>query len=162
MKRQRSRRAQRDASKAREEVSSEEEVRRLIVELRILEGTVETLQSRMSFLNAAFAELNVANSTLEGIEEEETEAPLFVPIGGGSYVKARLGEVDKVVYGVGAGVAIEKSLKEAKEGIANRISELEKSIRSVEQQHVQVLRRIQEDQARLQDLTSELRRRERR
>jgi len=162
MKRQRSRRFQGDTSGASGEVSSEEEVRRLIVELRILEGTVETLQSRMNFLSAAFTELNVANRTLEGLEEEAMEAPLFVPIGGGSYVKARLGEVDKVVYGVGAGVAIEKSLKDAKEGIANRISELEKSIRSVEQQHAQVFRRIQEDQARLQDLTAEARRRERR
>jgi len=162
MKRQRSRRVQSAAPKAGEEISGEEEVRRLIVELRILEGTVETLQSRMNFLSAAFAELNVANSTLEGLEEEEAEAPLFVPIGGGSYVKARLGDVDTVVYGVGAGVAIEKSLKEAKEGIASRISELEKSIRSVDQQHAQVFRRIQEDQARLQDLTAEARRRERR
>jgi prefoldin alpha subunit len=161
MNRQRSRRAQRNASTARAEVSSEEEARNLVVELRVLEGTVETLRSRMNFLNAAFAELNFANRTLEGVGDEEAEAPLFVPIGGGSYVKAKLGEVDKVIYGVGAGVAIERSLEEAKEGIANRVSEIEKSMRSVEQQHVQVLRRIQADQNRLQELTGQLRRRER-
>ena len=99
---------------------------------------------------------------MEGLEKEEKEASLFVPIGGGSYIKANLGDVEKVIYGVGAGVAIEKPLNEAEDGIANRISELEKTAQSLEQQHTQVLRRIQEDQARLEELTADLRRRERR
>jgi len=143
-------------------MSSEEDIRRLAVELRLLETTVESLRSRINFVNAAFAELNLANKTLEGFEKEEKDAPLFVPIGGGSYIKAKLEDTDKVVYGVGAGIAIEKTLKEAKEGIANRISELEKTRRSLEQQLAQVLRRIEEDQTRFQELTAELRRRERR
>jgi len=142
-------------------MSSEEDARRLLVELRILEGTVESLQSRINFVNSAFAELSIANRTLEGLEKEETEAPLFVPIGGGSHIKAKLSDVDKVVYGVGAGVAIEKSLKEAKDGIANRISELEKTRQSLEQQLTQVLKRIQEGQTRFQELTAELRKGER-
>lgn len=143
-------------------MSSEEEFRRLIVELRILEGTIESLRSRINIVDAAFAELNAANRTLEGLEKEETDAPLFVPIGGGSYIKANLGDADKVVYGIGAGVAIERPMKEAKEGIAKRMSELEKTRRSLEQHLAQVLRRIQEDQTRLQELTAEVGRRERR
>ena len=154
--------AQKSKTGASESLSSEDEVRRLAVELRILEGTADSLQERINFLNAAFTELSLASRTLEGLEKEETDAPLFVPIGGGSYIKAKAMEIDKVVYGVGAGVAIEKSLKEAKEGISNRISELEKSRQALEQQLTQVLRRIQEDQSRFQDLTTELRRRERR
>ncbi|MCW4019897.1 MAG: prefoldin subunit alpha [Candidatus Bathyarchaeota archaeon] len=143
-------------------MSSEDEVRRLAVELRILEGTAESLQSRINFLNAAFAELSFAKKTLEGLEKEEKESPLFVPVGGGSYIKAKLADADKVVYGVGAGVTIEKTLKEATEGVSNRISELEKTMRSLEQQLTQVLRKIQGDQTQLQELTAELRRRERR
>jgi prefoldin alpha subunit len=138
-------------------MSDEEEFRRLVVELRILEGTAESMQSRINFLNAAFAELSYAKRTLEGLEKEKTDAPLFVPIGGGSYVKAKLGDIDDVVYGVGAGVAIEKKLNEAKEGIDNRMSDLEKARQSLEQQLGQVLRRIQEDQNILQQLSAELR-----
>ncbi len=143
------------------ELSVEDEIRRLAVELRILEGTAESLQSRITFLNAAYAELSLANRTLEGLEKEATDAPVLVPVGGGSYIKAKLSEVDKVVYGVGAGVAIEKTLKEAKDGIGNRVSELERTRQALTQQLSQVLRRIQEDQARFQDLTGELRRQER-
>jgi len=142
-------------------MSSEEEIRRLIVELRILEGTAEAIQSRMNLVDAMFAELNLAKRTLEGMGKENPEAPVFVPIGGGSYIKAKLTDVDKVVYGVGAGVSVEKSLEEAKQGVNERISDLERTKKSLEQQFSQVIRRIQENRERLQELTAEQRREER-
>ena len=135
-------------------MSSEDEVRRLIVELRLLEGTAETLQSRINLVNAMHAELNMAKKTLEGVEKEKPDAPVFVPIGGGSYIKAKLADVEKVVYGVGAGISIEKPLEEAKRGVDERISELERTRRALEQQYSQVLRRIQENRERLQELIS--------
>ncbi len=72
------------------------------------------MQSRINFLNAAWAELSLSKNTLEGLEKEKTNAPLFVPIGGGSYVKAKLGAVDNVVYGVGAGVVYRKDVEGSK------------------------------------------------
>jgi len=135
-------------------MSSEDEVRRLIVELRLLEGTAETLQSRINLVNAMHAELNMAKRTLEGVEKEKPDASVFVPIGGGSYIKAKLADVEKVVYGVGAGISIEKPLEEAKRGVDERISELERTRRALEQQYSQVLRRIQENRERLQELIS--------
>ena len=150
-----------ERTKEAEPLSSDEELRKLAVELRLLEGTAESLQSRISFLNAAWTELTLSKNTLEGLEKEEADAPLFVPIGGGSYVKAKLGEVDSVVYGVGAGVAIEKTLKEAKLGVETRLSDIEKARLSAEQQFSQILRRIQEDQDRFQELSADLRAHER-
>lgn len=137
--------------------SVEEEARRLIVELRILESTAEYLQSRINFVNAALTELNLASMSLEGIEKKDSDM-IFVPIGGGSYIKARLEDTDKIVYGIGAGVAIEKTIREAKEDIANRIAELNRAKASLEQQLSQVLAKLQEDQARLQEITASLRR----
>ena len=134
----------------------EDEVRRLIVELRILESTAEYLQSRLNLVNTALTELNLASMSLDGIEKKDSDS-IFVPIGGGSYIKARLEDTDKVVYGIGAGVAIEKTIREAKEDIANRIAELNKMKAAIEQQLSQVLSRIQESQNRLQELTASLR-----
>lgn len=135
-------------------MSAEEEVRRLVVELRLLEGTAETLQSRMNFMNAVLAELNMANRTLEGLGEKEREDSIFVPIGGGSYIKAELENTDQVIYGIGAGVAMEKTMQEAKTEIMNRISEISKTRVALEQQLGQVLQRFNEDQARFQELTA--------
>jgi prefoldin alpha subunit len=128
----------------------------LAVELQILEGTAETLQSRLNLVNAALTELNIARMTLEGVEKEAPDAPLFVPVGGGSFIKARLDSNDKVVVGVGAGVSVERSAVEAKETLQNRTGELEKSRTALQQQLVQVVGRIQEDRERLQDLSVKL------
>jgi prefoldin subunit 5 len=48
----------------------EEELRRLSVEMRYLEQTAETLQQRVSMVNAALTDLTYANMTMEGIEKE--------------------------------------------------------------------------------------------
>ena len=143
-------------------MSSEEEVfRRLVVELRMLEGTAEALQSRVNLVNAALTELRVSSMTLEGLEKEKKDAQLFVPIGGGSYIKAKLGSADKVVVGIGADVALERTMKEAKENLGNRIAELEKTRTSLGQQFAQVVEKIREDRTRLDELTAKLREGER-
>jgi len=138
-------------------VSSEEEtLRRLAVELRILEGTAETLQSRINLVNATLTELRIASTTLEGVEEEKEGAPLFVPIGGGSYVKAKLESADTVIVGIGAGVAIERTIKEAKENLGNRIAEFEKMRTTFQQQLTQVIEKIQDGRSKFQELTAKL------
>jgi len=142
-------------------VSSDEETfRRLVVELRILEGTADALQTRVALVSSALTELMVAKMTLEGLEKEKTDAPLFVPIGGGSYVEAKLGSEDKVIVGVGAGVAIEKTMKEAKDNVDTRIAEYEKTKTSYEQQLRQVVEKIQNNRTELQELSAKLGERE--
>lgn len=137
--------------------SDEQEVfRRLVAELRMLEGTAETLESRMNFVNTVLTELTYARMTLEGVEKEKPDAPLFVPIGGGSYIKTKLDSADKVLVGVGVGVAIERTTTEAKQTVQNRISEIERSRAALQQQMVQVVGRIQEDRDRLQELSTKL------
>lgn len=95
--------------------------------------------------------------TLEGLEKERKDAQLFVPIGGGSYIKARLETAKKVVVGVGADVAVEKTLKEAKEELEARIAELEKTRDALGQQINQVLERIQENRGNLESVSAKLR-----
>ena len=139
-------------------MSNEEEAfRRLVVELRILEGTAEALQSRVNLVNAALTELRIAGMTLEGLEKEKEDSQLFVPIGGGSYIKAKLESADKVIVGIGANVAVERTTKEAKENLGNRIAELEKTRATLGQQFTQVVGKIQDGRARLEEITAKLR-----
>ena len=143
-------------------MSSEEETfRRLAVELRILEGTAETLQSRINLVRAALTELRIASMTLEGIEKEKKNAPLFVPIGGGSYIKAKLESPKEVIVGIGADVAVERTMKEARKNLENRIAELEKTRNTLGQQLNDVIGKIREHRAELEEVTAKLRERER-
>jgi prefoldin alpha subunit len=135
----------------------EEELRKLSVELRFLEQTAETLQSRTNMLSAAMTDLTYANMTLEGMEKEKEDAELLVPIGGSSYIRVKLADPDKVIVGLGAGVSVEKTLPEAKLMFKERLDELEKSMRSAQQQFAQVAERINTDRNRLEKLLSTLR-----
>ena len=132
--------------------SKEEELSRLSVEIRLLEQTAETLQQRIGMINAAITDLTYANMTLEDMEKEENDAELLVPIGGSSYIKAKLASNDKVVLGLGAGVSVEKTLPEAKVIVKERLDELEKTMRAAQQQFAQVAQRINSGRSQLQSL----------
>jgi len=107
--------------------------------------------------NVAITELRVSSMTLDGLEKEKKDAQLFVPIGGGSYVKARLETAKKVVVGIGADVAVERTVKEAKEELEVRIAELEKTREALGQQFNQVVGRIQENRGKMEEVTAKLR-----
>ena len=135
----------------------EEELRKLSVEMRFLEQTAENLQQRISMMNAAMTDLTYASMTLEDVEKEKEDAELLVPIGGSSYVKAKLANPDKVVVGMGAGVSVEKTLQEAKGIVKERLGELEKTMVSAQQQFAQVADRINADRDRLESLLAKVR-----
>jgi prefoldin alpha subunit len=118
----------------------------------MLEGTADAMQQRLSFVNAALRELTYTRMTLEGVEKEQSDASVLVPIGGGSFVRAKLETTDKIIVGMGAGVSIEKTIVESKEIVRSRLSEMEKSRVEMQQQLVQILNRIQEDRNRLNDM----------
>ena len=136
---------------------AEEELRRLSVEMRYLEQTAETLQQRISMVNAAVSDLTFASMTLEGIEKEKENAELLVPIGGNAYVKAKLADTNTVIVGMGAGVSIEKTLAEAKTTLKERLDELVKTMNSAQQQFNQVAERINTGRGRLETLLSSAR-----
>ncbi len=93
---------------------SEEELRKLSIEMRYLEQTADALQQRISLVNSALTDISYANMSLDGIEKEKDNSELLVPIGGSSYVKAKIADTNKVIIGLGSGVSVEKTLPEAK------------------------------------------------
>ena len=135
-----------------ERAKSEEELRRLSMEMRYLEQTADALQQRISMVNAAITDISYANMTLDGIEKEKENAELFFPIGGSAYVKVRLADSNKVIIGLGSGVSIEKTLLDAKTTLKERLDELEKTMNSAQQQFSQVAERINSGRSRLETL----------
>jgi prefoldin alpha subunit len=135
----------------------EQELRQLSVEMRLLEQAAETMQQRLSMLNAAITDLSYASITLEGVEKEKENSDLLVPIGGGSYVKMKLANPDKVVVGLGSGVSVEKPLAEAKTMLKERLDELQKSAVAAQQQFSQIADRINVGRNRLETLLSSVR-----
>ena len=127
------------------------------MESRYLEETANELQHRISMTNAAINELRVSSMTLDGLEKEKKGTQLFVPIGGGSYVKAKLETTNNIVVGIGADVAVERSLKETKVEFEARIDEMEKTREAMGQQLNQVVGRMQENRSTMEEVSAKLR-----
>lgn len=136
---------------------AEQELRRLDVEIRLLEQTADALEARINMINAVQTDSGYASTTLETLQKEESNAELLVPIGGNSYVRARLENIDHVIVGIGSGVSVEKTLLEAKETIKKRLEEMTTARNSFQTQFTQVAMKIEEDKRKLEEILSQLR-----
>ena len=135
--------------------ANEEELRRLMMEIRILEGSVNTIQSRLRVVTAASEDTMGATKTLESVKDEKKGTEMLVPVGAGSLLKVEITDVEKTVFGVGAGVCIEKSIESSIKDLNERQEELEKLSNSQQQQLAQLLTRIESSKNRLARMIEE-------
>jgi prefoldin alpha subunit len=134
------------------QMSEEEIVRQLATEIRILEGSVAALQSRLEIVRAAANEVTLAHSTLDGIKKLEDGDSTLVPVGAGSYVRMEISDSKRIVMGIGAGVAMEKDVDSSVEELKGRLHELDKARTAMQQQLDQTLARYQQDREALEEL----------
>ena len=134
------------------QAKQEEVISQLATEIRILEGSVTTLQSRLNIVRAAINEVNLAHATLEGLGKLQDGDDVLVPVGAGSYVRMRIADSKKLVMGIGAGVAMEKDVASSVDELKGRILELDKASSSIQQQLDQVLARYDQDRDALNQL----------
>lgn len=132
--------------------SEEEQLRQGLVQQRVYEGSARTLQARLDMINAAMNEFALASSTLEGIKNQKSDADALIPVGGGSFLRAKLADVSKIVVGVGAGVAIEKPIDLSITETKDRIADLDKARTTLQEQLTQTLIRLEENREKLNEI----------
>jgi prefoldin alpha subunit len=134
------------------QMKEEEIVRQLATEIRILEGSVTTLQSRLEVVRSAISEVVMAHATLEGLTKLQEGDDTMIPVGSGSYLRMKIADSKKLVMGIGAGVAMEKDVVTSIEELKGRAQELEKARNSIQQQLDQTVARYEQDRETLDQL----------
>jgi prefoldin alpha subunit len=122
----------------------------------MMEGTVNTLQQRLQIVIASLSELRIAKNSLEDLKKIEPGNELLVPVGGAAFVNANLGEINKVVVGIGADVSVEMSLDDAVVDITDRLNDMDKAQKSIEQQLVQIMAQLEAHQSVAERLSTEI------
>src|SRR2546428_13164830 len=89
----------------------DEEMRQLLVEIRMLEGSARALSPRLDIGTGALSETQTAKQTLEGTKEPGKDVEMLIPIGSGSFVKSNLEDSQHGILGVGAGDSLIKDLE---------------------------------------------------
>ena len=119
--------------------SQQEQFRKVAYELQMMQSSAEMLQQRLGVLQSAGADLGVAKKSIGALKEVKEGDPILVPTGGGTFVKAHLGDLSSILVNVGADVSIEMGLDEADQDISTRLEEVEKASLSVQEQLQQIL-----------------------
>ena len=135
----------------------EDQTRRLIYELQLMQGTADTLQQRLAILQNALADLRVAEESLKALSETEEGSPILIPMGGGTLVDAQLGDTSKVIINIGAEVSIDMPLEDAQKNVAGRLEDVEKTNTSVEQQLQQLLAQMEVHRDGINRLSAQIR-----
>lgn len=130
----------------------DQQVRQLLSDIRLLESSARVLQSRLDIISAALSETLTAIETLEGSRAASEGTESLIPIGSGSFVKARLADPQKAIIGIGAGVCVEKTTDDSIKELRIRSSELEKARGTITNQLEQVLGQTEAYRGRLSDL----------
>jgi prefoldin alpha subunit len=134
------------------QVKEEDVVRQLAAEIRILEGSIGVLQSRLNIVRTAINEVTLAHNTLDGVKKLEKGESTLVPVGAGSYIRMQVEDSQKLVMGIGAGVAMEKDFESCITELKSRLEELEKARTSLQQQLDQTGTRYEQDREALEDI----------
>lgn len=135
----------------------EDQTRRLIYELQLMQGTADTLQQRLAILQNALDDLRVAQESLKALGETGEGSPILIPMGGGTLVNAQLGDTIKVIINIGADVSIDMPLEDAQKNVAGRLEDVEKTSSSVEQQLQQILTQMEVHREGINRLSAQIR-----
>lgn len=122
---------------------SEEQAQQLMYQMQMLENYfVELSHKEESVINI----IREASSAIQSIRSisDKPESSALVPIGMGSFVKAKLSSDDKFILNLGAGAAIEKDKDSAINFIESRIKEMEVALSDIVAQKQQVMANLEQ------------------
>ena len=116
---------------SREERRGEQkELQEKVLAYRILESRIDGLLKQRELLANRIGELR---TTLDSIDEiEKSKENILFPIGSMSYTFGKVVDKDKIIIEIGAGVALEKNLKEARDILNERNNDLENTLTTIQ------------------------------
>ena len=96
----------------------------MVNEINMYQGQADVLNQQMETVKSTIADLNIATETLETIKDKK-DTETLVPIGAGSFIITEIKNTDEVIVGLGAGVAVKRTIDSAKESIKDQKTDLE-------------------------------------
>lgn len=109
-------------------------LQRLLEEISNYQAAAEILRQQITLSAASLSEISAEIETLRALKELKLETEVLVAIGPDSFIPAKLPPLDKVVVGLGAGVAAERGVDEAIEMLNARSAEVEQAMEQARQE----------------------------
>lgn len=130
---------------------------KVLSEYEYLRSQAEALQKNLEMINSSLSEFGVVLESLDEIKTQDKKNEILVPIGADSFVSAKIIDTKKVIVGLGADVAVKKSIPQAKKDLEARMKELDEARGEVSERLGMMLRRIEELTPRMQQIIARAR-----
>jgi prefoldin alpha subunit len=136
---------------------NEDELKQALSALEIYRAQAESLSEQQQVLQLSLQEYARAKETMANWKKTKEGEEILVPIGGNSFVFAKVGVRDKALVGIGSGVTVERPVDDAIASIDARIKELTEAqkklgenLAAVEMRSSQLTQAVQVEYDRLQ------------
>lgn len=103
---------------------NEQELRQAMSTLELFRAQLESIAENQQLIQISLEELGRARETLNQFQKAKEGDELLVPIGGNSFVFAKVATNAKAIVGIGTGISVEKSMDEAIKTMDERSKEL--------------------------------------
>jgi len=131
---------------------SEEQAQQLMQQMQMLENYFTELSRKEESLFGMIRETTSAVESMKSLDEK-SESTTLVPIGMGSFVKAKISANEKFILNLGAGAAIEKDKNAAINFLESKIKELEVALRDTSAQKQQVVANLEQGKQQFNRMT---------
>ena len=108
-------------------MTKEEELQKNMTLIEYYKEQLKTLEYQFSLIQTTIADQTRAKITLEQLNGVKDESELLLPIGGGAFINAKIMNSSKILYDVGEGIVVEKSIDDAIGKVDSRIKELQQT-----------------------------------
>jgi len=133
---------------------SEEKAQQMLHQMQMLETYLNDLIGKEGNIVNILREANSAIQSIKSINEN-SESETLVPMGIGTFVKAKILPNQKLVVNLGAGAAIEKDKDSAINYIESRIKEMEVALNETNAKKQEVIANLEQGKQEMNRLVQE-------
>jgi prefoldin alpha subunit len=129
----------------------DKEMQERLLAYRMLENRLRGLSQQRELISSKVLEIQ---GTLAGIEDTmKSKGDVIFSLGSAAYVKGNVKDRENIIVEVGAGIALEKSMDDAKATLEKRLKELESVFSKVQSEMSRMSSAMSELQSSLETLT---------
>jgi len=133
----------------------EKEIREKYLALQQLQAESEIIQRKIIELELAHSQLEKTIESLEFFNSIDGNVDALMNLGGGVFAYVNISNVKKLLVDVGAGVMVEKDVKEAIEFLKKKKEDIEQAMAQLEQALQQVVEKAKSVQDELTKIIQE-------
>lgn len=110
---------------------NEDEIRQALATLDLYRAQAETLAEQQQIVQLSLEEYSRAKETLSKWKDASVGSEILVPVGGNSFVFAKVASSDKALVGVGSGLTVERPVEEALKTLEARLAEMTDGLKKI-------------------------------